>query len=416
MATEGSIAPAAARGQGAHAETEGRALTMGDCYRLALQHSALIAIQRERLKETEARMLKSLSGLMPRASFELSEKRQDGSGSSSFTLRKIPERTFVFEQPLFSGFKEFAAMAAARSERRQRTHEQARAEQLLLLDVAEAFYLLLEQREDLGVLEAIRTALLNRIEELAQRQRLGRSRPGEVASAEVQLRQIEATMEAVRGRETVSRELLEFLTGRPIEAIHAADAGLPPLDPEASYVAKTDARPDVQAAEAAWRFAQRAVMVARADFWPEVDLESSYYVKRIGVSSGVDWDVLLTVDVPLFQGGEALAASREAATRARQALWQLAQRRREGALGIRRAYTELQAGIRRLAALERALEAAEENDRLQAADYRLSLVNNLDVLQALQTLQDVRRDVIHARYEAKRLYWHLEVSCGETVL
>jgi len=40
-------------------------------------------------------------------------------------------------------------------------------------------------------------------------------------------------------------------------------------------------------------------------------------------------------------------------------------------------------------------------------------VNNLDVLAAIQTLQDAQRNHIHALYEAKRLYWQLRVSVGE---
>ena len=103
-------------------------LTLEEAYALALKQSETIAIQGELLKETEGRFLQALSGALPNASFEASEKRQDGTGSSSFTLKKIPERKFVFSQPLFSGFKEFAAMAGARAQRRQRAYDKIRAE------------------------------------------------------------------------------------------------------------------------------------------------------------------------------------------------------------------------------------------------------------------------------------------------
>ncbi len=97
--------------------------------------------------------------MLPRASFALSEKRQNGTGGSAFTLKEVPERKFVFTQPLFLGFKEFAAMAGTRAERRQRVAEKSRAEHLLLVDVADAVHLLLQQRQDLSALETIRTAL-----------------------------------------------------------------------------------------------------------------------------------------------------------------------------------------------------------------------------------------------------------------
>ena len=178
-------------------------LTLAEAYRLALKRSETIAIQSELIKETEGRFLQSLSGVLPRATFSLSEKRQDGTGSSAFTLKEVPERKFVFSQPLFSGFKEFAAMAGTRAERRQRVAEKARAEHLLFVDVANAFHLLLEQRQDLNTLETIRAALIERLDELKVREQLGRSRPSEVVSAEAQLRRVEAEMELVKSRETV---------------------------------------------------------------------------------------------------------------------------------------------------------------------------------------------------------------------
>lgn len=391
-------------------------LTLHDCYARALTRSETIAINTELIKETEGRFLQALSGILPSASFELSEKRQDGSGGSAFTLKEVPERKFVFSQPLFAGFKEFAAMAGARAERRQRKEEQRRAEQLLLVDVSDAFYLLLEQRGNLAALDTTRQALVQRVEELTQREALGRSRRSEVASAEAQLRRVEAEMEQSRSDETVARQLLEFLTGlEPIEAVADDDAAMPPLEPEESYLVNAERRPDVRAAEDAWRVAEHEVKIAQAKFWPTVSADANYYAKRAGAAQDVDWDATLTVDVPLFQGGQAVGAVREAAARAREAKLQLSERARRARLEIKDAYAKMQAAFDRLAALEKALQASEASYQLQVEDYQHNLVNTLDVLQELQTLQDVRREHIHATYEAKRLNWQLRVAVGEAL-
>ncbi len=119
------------------------ALTLPECYQLALKRSETIAINQELIKETEGRFRQALSTALPHVSFESTDKRQDGTGNSAFTLRNVPERKFTFTQPLFSGFKEFAAMAGSRAEHRQRIDEKVRAEQLLFTDVSDAFYLLL---------------------------------------------------------------------------------------------------------------------------------------------------------------------------------------------------------------------------------------------------------------------------------
>lgn len=306
-------------------------------------------------------------------------------------------------------------MAGSRAERRQRTYEKARAEQLLFTDVSQAFYLLLEQREDRRALEAIRLTLMGRIEDLQERERLGRSRPSEVVSAEAQLRRIEAEREGVQSQETTARQLLEFLTGLDgLEAVSDTETLPEELESEDAYLATSASRPDVRAAEERWRVARQQVAIERAKFWPTVDVESNYYVKRVGNSEGVDWDALLKIEVPIFQGGQALGATKEAGALARQAKWQLQKAERTASLDIRDKYAQLQAALATQRAFEKALEAAEDNYRLQTEDYRRSLVNNLEVLQALQALEDARRDLVHATYEAKRLYWQLQVATGKT--
>lgn len=416
MAEEIVPAPAPARPEAAAPMPEAVPLTLEDCYRLALKQSETIAIDQERIRETEGRFLQALSGILPRASFVLSEKRQDGSGQSAFTLQRVPERRLTFSQPLFAGFKEFAAMAGSRAERRQRKQQEIRAEQLLLVDVADAFHLLLEQREDLHALTTTQTALSQRVDELKEREQLGRSRTSEVASALAQLRRTEAEIELVRSQEVVARQLLEFLTGLPrlgaIQDLHPAQLA---LEPEETYLTKVAARPDVLAAEQAWKVARAQVGVAQAAFWPTVNLDGNQYLKRAGVASDVDWDATLTVDVPLFQGGQAVGAVKEAASQARQAKLAYEQIQRAALLDIRDVYARLQAALARSEALANARDATEESYRLQVEDYRRSLVNNLEVLQELQQLQDARRDAIHADHEAKRLYWQLRAATGASL-
>ena len=392
-------------------------LTLMECFAFALKRSETLAIQQELITASEGRFIQALSGALPSVSFVSSDKRQDGSGGSAFTLRHTPERRFTFTQPLFSGFKEFAAMAGSRAERRARQYLKARAQHALLVDVADAFYLLIEQRQDLTALDATRQALRTRLEELKERERLGRSRASEVASAEVQLRRVEAEMELARSQETTAAHLLEFLTGLPqIGPLADPDQTVLALAPEEDYVSKGAVRPDVRAAEEAWRAAQKEVRIAQAGFWPTVDAEGNYYVERVGNAKDVTWDATLTVEMPLFEGGKNLGAVREARAHEREMKLTFERTQREAVLDVRDTCAKLQAELTRRAALQRALEAAEENYRLQSEDYRHSLVNNLDVLQALATLQDSRRDAIESLYEVKRLYEQLRAATGDVTL
>ncbi|MBI4227780.1 MAG: TolC family protein, partial [Candidatus Omnitrophica bacterium] len=272
-------------------------LTLADCYRLALKQSETLAIHQELITEAEAHFDQALSGLLPRLSFVSSDKRQDGTGSTAFTLRHVPERKFTLSQPLFAGFKEFAAMRGAKAERAQRQLETAHAEQLLLVDVANAFYLLLELQDDLGALAMIQEALTARLDDLTAREQIGRSRASEVVSAKAALRRVEAEGHEVRRQHIVARHLMEFLTGiEPLGALVDAEPALPTVQPESAYLAKAVGQPAVQATEQAARVAKEAVTVAGADRWPTVDLDGNYYVERVGNAKDVAWDATLEVD------------------------------------------------------------------------------------------------------------------------
>ncbi|MBI4353970.1 MAG: TolC family protein [Candidatus Omnitrophica bacterium] len=394
--------------------TAAQPLTLEECYQLALSRSEELAIQAEVIKATEGRFLQALAQALPTVSFVSTDKRQDGSGSSAFTLKNVPERKFTFSQPLFSGFKEFAAIAGSRDERRQRVAERERAELLLLVDVVEAFYLLREQQEDFKALEAIRVTLEERLNELRQRETLGRTRHSEVASAKAQLRRVEAERELVLGRIETARHLLEFLTGLPeVDVVTDAAEPLPKLEPVSAYLSQATERPDVRAAESAWKVAQHTVTIAKSELWPSVDLDGNYYTKRVGNASGVDWDVTLTVDVPIFQGGEAVGKVREESSQARQAHLRFEATMRQALREIDDLYSQTASSQERYLSLKRAHEASEESFRLQVEDYRVNLVNHLDVLQELQALQDARRDLINATYEMKRLYWRLQTAVGQ---
>lgn len=391
-------------------------LTLRDCYALALKQSETLAIHQEKITEAEGRFVKALSAVLPHLSFSSSDKRQDGSGASAFTLREVPERKFVLNQTLFSGFKEMAVMASTRAERRQKIHEKVRAEQLLLLDVANAFYLLLEKRQELKSLRATRRALLLRKVELKERERLGRSRANEGVSVGSQLHRLEAEVEEVKAQEKVSRELLEFLTGREtLGEIIDTEPLLFSLSPQAAFLSKLSLRPDVHAAEEGVAIAEKQKTIAYGNFWPTVEVEGNYYVERAGASEGVDWDATLSVDVPLFEGGENWGVMKEAKARLRAAELLLTRTKRSAALDIEDTYARVEAAMRRTTLLKKAMESSEENYRLQVEDYRLSLVSNLDVLQSLEDFQDARRDFIHAAYEMKRLHWELRVAAGENL-
>jgi len=391
----------------APAASGGASLTLADCYQLAIAQSEKVAIQKESITQTEARLLQAFGNIMPEISFSYSEERQNGTDSND------PEAKFVVTQPLFSGFKEFASIGAGRAQLRQFQNAVRRAKELLFIDVSDAFYLYLSYQEDLTALDTIKQALIEQLGELEKREKLGRSRPSEVASAEVRLRRLEADAELAASQKEVAGELLRFLIGRPVKELKDEDIDFTTVSARENYLAKSDMRADVLAVKEAFAASQKQITVARADYFPTVELGGNYYTKPAGDSSDVDWDATLTVDAPIFNGTETYGKVKEARSLSKQEELNLKSASRNATLEIDNAYTKFQASLRRRDVLERAYQAAVKNYELQTADFHLNLVNNLEVLQALEDLEDTRRQYTQALYDAKRLFWALKAATGD---
>ena len=395
-----------------------RTLTLSDCYQLALIQSENIAITADLIKITEAHFLEALSIVLPHVTFLSSDFQQQSpqelTGVGESLQPKSSTRQFNMTETLFNGFKAIAAIKGAGFEKKQRTDEKIRAEQLLLVDVSNSFYLLIEERTDLAVLKKIRTALNDRVKELIDREKLGKSRPSEVVNAKTQLYNVEASIKVVESQEVVARQLLEFLVGQSVAEVQDTYKFPITVLDENYYLAKADTRPDVKATKSAWELAKENIIVADSDFLPEVNIAANYYTQRTGLDKGTDWDVTLNVSIPIFEGTEVLGRSKEANLEADESYQTYKHTRREAPYDIKEAYVRLTAAMAVHDAIKKSYASAKLNYHLQKKDYVRRLVNNLDVLTAIQTLQDAERNYIHALYEAKREYWQLRVATGQS--
>jgi outer membrane protein len=391
-------------------------LTFKECYYMALARSETLQMHDEEIVQAKAKYQRALSGILPRLSFKATEFRQDASGSETFTLRSRPSKYFTLSQPLFKGFKEFSAMAAMRAEEMQRRLERQRAEEALYLEVAEAFFAMQRHEEERAILQESEDLARERLEELQEREALGKSRPSETASASAYLKSVQADRAAAEGRLEAARQMLGFLIGRG-DAWRVAEADAAPVASEIksleAYLGRVEARADVQAAQEAVRVAEQEVRVAGADRWPSVTADANYYTQREGFYEPIDWDVTLTMSVPIFQGGQTVGAVREARSLARQVSLLSAQTRRDAERDVRTAYAEAAASRASWTAFEEAVAAAEEDARLQREDYRLGLVNHLDILASLDRLQQARLNLAEARANALTQEARLAVSVGE---
>ena len=387
-------------------------LTLDEYFAQALVRSEVVTIQGELVQQAQERERQAGAALYPTLTGFASYTWQD-TGARDLTLNPTRQRLarITANQPLFRGFREFAAVRQSRALVGAQGDDYSQARVQLYKDVAQNFYEVLAIEQDLASLGEQIDQYRQRTKELQGRVRIGRSRSGEVLTVQSVISTVEAEIEQRRADLSAAREVFAFLSGLPATTL-LRDTEVLPVHPGAldEYLARVALRPDVQALQQRQTAAQENLAVARGAHLPSLDLNANRYLERSGGLANVDWDVQLALTVPLYAGGGVQSRVREAQSQSAQAELSVSQARRQAQQEIRSVYQNVVLDRAQLDALEKAADAAHKNYSAQQHDYRLGLVTNLDVLQAQSSFQENQRALQRARYATKLNYLRLQAA------
>ena len=398
-------------------------LSLEECYRLALIQSETVAIQKEAISRATAQVFNAASQGLGNVDFIIERTFQDnqqsnlsgGGGTANLGDPNIQESKFKISQPLFQGFKAIGALTGAGSYRREQTEAWIRAKELLYADVARAFYNVLRYEKEIEINQGVRALLGKRIQELEEREKIGRSRKSEVITARTNLKILEADLAAARGALATMRYLLEFLTGtelggRPLEEEVTEEVSSQTLTEHLKMAA---VRSDVKAAEQAVKTAWRGILVAQSGFWPTITLDHNQYTRREGALANLDFDTLFKFDIPLFSGGETVGQVKDSLGILKQKKLYFSLAKRQAELDIKQSYQIWVSAKETNTLLKEAVRDAEENYAIQSEEYTRSLVSNLDVLAALESLHNTRQRQNLTYYVMKQDEAAFRVAIGE---
>ncbi|MBI2933868.1 MAG: TolC family protein [Planctomycetes bacterium] len=390
-------------------------LTLESCYRLAIDRAETLALAGEELVRLETLYEQALASVLPRVSFKGSYTRQDSSGVAEgpFTLNERTEYKVYGKQPIFSGLREFYAIRQGAAQIESKEQDLRHARLRLFIDVAEVFTSVLRLERELETIRDTLRLADERLQELTERQKAGMSRRSEVLAQEAEVASTQAEVERVKGALSVAWDTLRFVTGARSVVRLVDVAGPPePLAPLDTFLQKALARSDIRSLQAQVRGAEEGIGIARAGWFPTVTLEGTYYTHRAGISEEVDWDVVLSGELPLFDGFSTMAKVLEAASNVRSAELRLQERFRRIRLDVSGAHADAQALESEVTSLEKALASAQENYDLVQAEYRQGIVTNLEVLTSFTTLQRARLERDRARFQLKMARVRLDVEVG----
>ncbi len=392
------------------------AVTLPETYQHALKKNESYSIQESRVGQADERVSQAGGSILPNISLVGSFLRRDSSNlpPGAFTRTEETNARITAVQPIFRGLREFAALSGAKASLRSQEATLQQVKLNLYVSVATAFYNLLSAQQDIANLETLLKLSQDRAFDIKKRAEIGRSRKGELLSAQSQVAQVESQLDGARSLLAQTQQQFAFTTGLPTATpLSDIDKEIAPLSGIENYLKQLENRPDIVALKEQLTSAEEGVAIARGGHLPSIDATGNYYLKRVGVLENSKWDAGVSITIPLFQGGVIQSGVREASLVEKESTLLLAQARRDAERQVRTFYTGLQQLLLQRESLKRASQLSEGNYQEQNRDYRFGLVTNLEVLQAMNNFQETKRAFDRTQYQVKLTKIQLEASAGK---
>lgn len=260
-----------------------------------------------------------------------------------------------------------------------------------------------------GAIEVAQAAVTDAAEQLrlARANKAAGTAPGyDVVRAEVQYAQQEQQLVTARDSLDLAAAALNNTLGRavdtPVRISAITDAPDRAVDMAAQTERALEARPEVVQADLAVRSNSVNVGLKRLGNYPTLSAVAgySYNFTASGLSANKDnWDVGVSVQFPILDGGATHAQVRSAQADVRIAELQRDQLRRGVTLQVRQAGLAVQEAADRIGVADKAVGQAEEALRIARVRYQGGVATQLEVTDAETQLVSTRQSRNSARYD-----------------
>jgi len=324
-----------------------------------------------------------------------------GGGSS---ISRLTPRGFGVEinQPIFDGFQTSNRVRAAESNVLGSRETLNNTEQTVLLDAATAY---MDVLQDTAVLDLQRNNVEVIDEQLRQtrdRFNVGEVTRTDVAQAEARLAaaqsdasQAEATLRAsiAQYRQIVGVEPSQLAPGRPLDR-------LTPRSLDAAVKIALSEHPAIKARQHAVDVAELQVKIQQGALAPQLGVAGSVdqrYDRQSEGDSALSASVVARLTVPIYEGGQAYAATRQAKETVAQRRLEADATRDQVRAAVMSSWGSLEAARAQIQAAQAQIDAAETALSGVREEARVGQRTTLDVLNAQQELLDARVNLIRAQ-------------------
>ena len=330
---------------------------------------------------------------------------------------------FQLRQPLYAGGRIESGYEIQELGTRISRYDEKTALQDLVLEVTESYFGILKS-------ERIRDVAMQSLEQLKAHRNRARSfyNVGIIPKNDL----LFAELEVANGRQSLVRaeNALQLAKAR-FNTLLRRDIDTPvriediltyePYEPDfdTCRVLGLEKRSELHSYEQRIEQVRKTVDLAKADFYPAVNLVGSYgrYGDTPRVSGSeyheeYDWNILAVAEWNLWEWGKTKYAVSERHSRERQAINALGQIKDSVVLEIKNDYLFLREAEKHIFVAEKAIEQAEENLRINNERYNQQVATSTDVIDAQTILTGAKSDYYNALSDYNIAHKRLERSMG----
>ncbi|MFC3392688.1 TolC family outer membrane protein [Aidingimonas halophila] len=379
---------------------------------------------------TDERYYQARSALLPQVSLTASrtETNQDivssdneeyASGSTSY-----PATTYgaSIEQSIYD-YSRWAAFDKAKLEIKQAASELEVARQDLFIRVAERYFDALSLYETLSYLQAEKESVEANLEETRARYEDGLVREVEFLDARARFQQVDARELEVQNELRDALEGLSEITGQRPSSLQPVSSGLQLERPDPDSLEEweelaRERSPRLKAAHLGTEVASQEIKESRGGHLPTLDLNVNYENddtegSLFGGGSQVETqDIAVTLNVPVYSGGNTSSQVREGESLLESSQSRLERIRRELRREVRNGYQGILTAISREESLEQSLEASERVVESREVGVESGTTPVLDLLDAERDLFYARSELASARYDYLMSVLNLKHAAG----
>ncbi len=387
-----------------------RVLTLEDCLALAREKNPALSAARERVRELVADYEAARSKFFPKLTLLSYYQRIDpnrlspGGGTTTQNLFGREGLTSLTgKQLIFDGLKTYYNTQAATYGKKAQQQEVARTADEVAFLVTEAFYRLLEAKEDVQVAETavqerrkflditeafFRAGKVTRVDAFKARSQVLEAEQGQV-EANNAVRLAKEILAKTLGLE--DKTLLDIRGRLPRDFVPAANF-------DSLWQRAKESNPELKRLKLELDQSQALVKASRGGYFPEVSLQGATGVRHRDVGgTREEWLGGVFMEFPFFEGGLTRAQVAKASSQYQQLLDKQRDRLDALRVDLMTGWKEQENARQGVAASRQNVVASEEAYQSALALYRVGKATGLDVLTAEVELTRARLSLI--RYQ-----------------